>query len=285
VCLSCGLVRLDPRWREDRYRRFYQTEYRDLYNPSPEPKSRYAAQVARNPATSERARWIEAGARRYGRVSSPRVVEIGAGGGWNLARLPASWGRVGFDVDEEYLEIGTAEFGIDIRYGFVDEALEAVSEADLVLLSHVVEHFTRPEEMLANIARRMRRDALLLIEVPGLFRLHRTNLDVRSYLQNAHTFTYCRLTLQDACRRAGLEVLEVDEVARAVCRPAGRIPDRLESVRPGLSGTTIRYLRLCDQGFRWYRRLRALPLIGRAAAYLWKRTYFAWLGGTLPESS
>jgi SAM-dependent methyltransferase len=185
---------------------------------------------------------------------------------------------VGFDVDQEFLRIGTSVFGLEMRYGFVEEALEEVGRADLVVLSHVVEHFASPETLLAAIARRLRSNALVLIEVPGIFRLHRTNLDVRSYLQNAHTFTYCGFTLRDVCVRAGLEVLEVDEIARVVCRPTSRPPVTQAPVRPELAARIIRYLRLCDQGFRWYQRLLRLPFFGRASARVWKWTYFASLG-------
>jgi SAM-dependent methyltransferase len=185
---------------------------------------------------------------------------------------------VGYDVDAEYLEIGRASFGVEMRRGLVEDSLGAVSSADIVLLSHVVEHFPSPEAALGRIAHGLRPGALLLIEVPGLFRLHRSNLDPRSYLQNAHTFTYCAATLQDACRRAGLDVLEIDQFTRAVCRTGCPAPQQAGDLRAGLAERIIRYLRLCDSGYRYYARLRRLPVVGRHAAALWKRTYFAVLG-------
>jgi SAM-dependent methyltransferase len=278
ICLACGLIRLSPRWREARYERFYRFEYRSLYNPSLLSKTEYAREIAQNAVTSERGRWIEGAALRYRLPATPRLVELGAGAGWNLSRLPASWERVGYDVDDEYLEIGKGSFGVEMRKGLVEDSLPAVSRADIVLLSHVVEHFHDPERVLATLAGRLHPGALLLIEVPGLFRLHRTNLDVRSYLQNAHTFTYCARTLQDACRRAGLDVLEIDQSARAVCRPGSPGAQQAHAFRAGLAQRTIRYLRLCDSGYRQYAWLRRIPWMGRYAAALWKRTYFEVLG-------
>jgi SAM-dependent methyltransferase len=278
ICLACGLIRLSPRWREERYDRFYQSEYRSLYNPSLSSKADYAREIAGNPATVERAQWIERAALRHGLPARPRLVELGAGAGWNLARLPTGWSGVGYDVDAEYLEIGRASFGVEMRRGLVEDSLEAVRSADIVLLSHVVEHFPSPEAALERIAHELRPGALLLIEVPGLFRLHRSNLDPRSYLQNAHTFTYCASTLRDTCQRAGLEVVEVDQVARAVCRAGTPAPTPPDKPSPDLVGRTVRYLRLCDAGYRRYQRLRRLPVAGRHAAALWKRTYFAALG-------
>jgi SAM-dependent methyltransferase len=283
ICLGCGLIRLTPRWREGRYRDFYESEYRALYNRSLSPKATYAGEVAADPSTGERAAWIEQEARHQGIPANPRLVEIGAGAGWNLARLPSGWTRIGYDVDGEFLEIGRGSFRLDLRHGFVDEALVEIAAADLVLLSHVVEHFSHPSVALERIGRRLRPGALLLIEVPGLFRIHRTNLDVRSYLQNAHTFTYCAATLGDDCRRAGLQVLGLDETARAVCRAGGGGGGNV-GVRKGLPERIIRYLQLCDSGYRRYDRLRRLPGIGWAAAALWKRTYFASLGLLIPPA-
>jgi SAM-dependent methyltransferase len=281
VCLGCGLIRLTPRWREDRYRRFYESEYRTLYNRSLSPKAKYAGEIAAAPSTGERAAWIEQEARHQGIPANPRVVEIGAGAGWNLARLPSGWTRIGYDVDGEFLDIGRGSFRLDLRHGFVEEALAEVAAADLVLLSHVVEHLSHPSGVLETIRGRLRQGALLLIEVPGVFRIHRTNLDVRSYLQNAHTFTYCAATLGDSCRRAGLEVLGLNETARAVCRRGGKREGSFR-VREGLPQRIIRYLKLCDSGYRGYDRLRRLPGVGGAAAALWKRTYYASLGLLIP---
>jgi SAM-dependent methyltransferase len=278
ICEACGLVRLSPRWREERYRRFYITEYRSLYNPSTLPKLEYARAIAAAPATRERVEWVTTVWRQRSGKGSARIVEIGAGGGWNLAGLPRDWERIGYDLDDAYLAVGREAFGLDMRRGLALDALPELANADIVLLSHVVEHLADPSETLRAIGKAMRSDGLALIEVPGIFRIHRTNLDPRSYLQNAHTFTFCAPTLRDVCERAGLEVLEVDETARATCRPPLErlIPEPTR--HPGLAERIVRYLGLCDFGFRQYQRLRSLPLVGRLLAYGWRRTWFAWVG-------
>jgi SAM-dependent methyltransferase len=280
--MVCGLIRLSPRWREDRYRRFYETEYRSLYNPYTIPKREYAREVASSPAVAERCRWVVSTRARYSRPGPVSVVEIGAGGGWNLAGLPRTWARIGYDVDEEYLAIAGSEFGLTVRRGFVEEALDQVSSADLVLLSHVVEHFTHPEAALRAIAERMRPGALLLIEVPGIFRIHRTNLDPLTYLQNAHPYTFCASTLRQVCGRAGLAVIEIEEEVRAVCQVEGPTGGIREPGSPGLAPRIIRYLRLCDMGNRQYRRLRRVPGAGTYLGYAWRLTYFAGLGALAP---
>jgi SAM-dependent methyltransferase len=278
VCGTCGLVRLSPRWCEDRYLRFYATEYRSLYNPSSLPKLEYARGIAAAPVTRERAAWVTAAWGQRSGTGLARIVEIGAGGGWNLACLPRDWNRIGYDLDDAYLAVGRQAFGLDMRQGLAQDALSQLAAADIVLLSHVVEHLPDPSETLRAIGEAMRPDALALIEVPGIFRVHRTNLDPRSYLQNAHTFTFCAATLSDACGRAGLEVLEVDEAVRAICRPGVARSVAAPFVHPGLAEQIIRYLRRCDFGYRQYRRLAQVPVLGRFLAYGWKWTYFAMVG-------
>lgn len=181
-------------------------------------------------------------------------------------------------MDSEYLAIAESEFGLRLRRGFVEEALDQVVAADLILLSHVVEHFTDPEAVLRTLSRRMRPGALLLIEVPGIFRLHRTNLDPRTYLQNAHPYTFCAATLRQVCQRAGLAVIEIDEEVRAVCRTAAAARANLDPPSPELARRIIRYLRLCDLGNREYRRLRGVRGAGRYLARAWRLTYFKALG-------
>jgi SAM-dependent methyltransferase len=278
MCQSCGLVRLSPRWREDRYLRFYAAEYRALYNPSSLPRLEYARGVALSPATRERVAWVAAVWRRRSRKGPARIVEIGAGGGWNLAGLPRDWHRIGYDLDDANLAVGREAFGLDMRPGVTRDALPELANADLVLLSHVVEHLPDPSGTLRAIGAAMRPDALALVEVPGIFRIHRTSLDPRSYLQNAHTFTFCATTLRDACRRAGLEVLEADETVRATCRPGGERSLLEPRAHPGLAERIIRYLRRCDVGYGRYRQLRAVPVLGRWLAYGWRRTWFTGVG-------
>jgi 2-polyprenyl-3-methyl-5-hydroxy-6-metoxy-1,4-benzoquinol methylase len=278
ICQACGLIRLSPRWREDRYRRFYENEYRRLYQRSTTAKLEYARELAGSRPLADRAGWVVQAQARHSSSTAVSILEIGAGGGWNLAGLPPEWNKVGYDVDEEYLEVGRAEFGLTMQRGLVDEALDQVARADVVLLSHVVEHLSDPEGTLAALARRMRPEALLLLEVPGIFRIHRSNLDPLSYLQNAHTYTFCATTLHQACIRSGLEVVEIDEFTRAVCRVATGAEQRVALGSAGLAQRILRYLRRCDFGYRQYRRLARAPVVGRYLAYGWKMTYFAALG-------
>jgi hypothetical protein len=200
-------------------------------------------------------------------------VEIGAGGGWNLAGLPKSWRRIGYDADETYLDAGRRLFEVDLRNGFLGEARKDIGDADAVLLSHVVEHLSDPVAALRDLASALPAQSLMLIEVPGVFRIHSTARDPMVYMQNAHLYTFCAQTLARTCESAGLEVLSVDEWCRLVARRAegGRTPVRAPD--PHLAARVLAYLRRCERAHRFTERVRSVPLIGgnagRVAAKAW----------------
>lgn len=143
--------------------------------------------LASGPGALHVAAFVRHAWRDFGRNHAPVVMEMGAGGGWNLAALPADWTRVGYDTDLRYLVAGREAFGIDMRNGFIDDVLPDLGTADVVLLSHVLEHISDPVGTLQRIAGAARPDALILIEVPGIFRLHKRGMDPMRYWQNAHS--------------------------------------------------------------------------------------------------
>ena len=113
--------------------------------------------------------------------------------------------------------------------------------------------------------------SLVLIEVPGIFRLHKTALDPMRYWQNAHTFTFCAQTLLATCRRAGYEPLQVDESIHLVLQ--GRSAAALGTVRtdPKLAVSIERYLRYCELSHRLATSCAAVPFIGALAGRVVRR--------------
>lgn len=271
LCDWCGLMRATPRWTPERYKRFYDDDYRDLYSPATHGLllAEHVRTLASGPGALHVAAFVRHAWRDFGRNDAPVVMEMGAGGGWNLAALPADWTRVGYDTDPRYLVAGREAFGIDMRNGFIDDVLPDLGTADVVLLSHVLEHISDPMGTLQRIAGAARPDALILIEVPGIFRLHKTGMDPMRYWQNAHTYTFCARTLADTCRRAGFEPLRIDEHIQMVFRPDTRAAGAvLEDSR--LADEILAYLNVCDRLARMERGMPSGALGSRVRA-AWMR--------------
>ncbi|MEM9544002.1 MAG: class I SAM-dependent methyltransferase [Cyanobacteria bacterium P01_E01_bin.42] len=290
ICTNCGLLRVSPRWKAQHYKTFYENHYRELYNPITGSKEETIARMATQESRKKIAAWVVESVARFGvRSSSIKIVEIGAGGGWNLANLSSQWERVGYDVDEEFLAIGRKLFNISLKLGWLEEALVDVSDADIILFSHVVEHFLKPHQALSKITRVAKPSALVLIEVPGIFRIHRTNLDPMSYMQNAHVYTFCSVTLKDVCEGSGLKVLSIDETVRSVCKKANvseekkQVPSLIS--HPQLYQHILRYLKMCEWGTRISLKLAQILGQNSLILRLWKKSYFPLLQFLVPKLS
>lgn len=274
LCPSCGLLRVTPRWTADRYARFYQDDYRNLYSPlSGSSETDTLLRLAKGPGASLVSEFVEKAWDRFGNPAQkqPVIVEIGAGGGWNLSRLSQRWVKIGYDYDERFLQLGREAFGIDMRLGFLAEALPAIAQADCVLLSHVLEHVPDPVATLTQLRAAVGRETLILVEVPGIFRLHKTSLDPMRYWQNAHTYTFCARTAVATCRRAGLEPLSVDEWIRLVLRSSA-VTANTTQADATLAPSIERYLRYCEASYRLSKGVEAWPLIGPPLSLVIRRS-------------
>lgn len=269
LCDQCGLMRASPRWTVERYSRFYADDYRDLYSPKPTGETivDHTISLSEGPGARHVATFVERTWSDFGHNRSPVIMEMGAGGGWNLARLPKDWTRIGFDTDERYLEAGRTAFGVDMQNGFVDDVLPELNRADMVLLSHVVEHISDPVEMIRRIADATRPDTLILIEVPGIFRLHKAGMDPMRYWQNAHTYTFSARTLADTCRRAGFEPLRIDEHIQMVFSPGSGVQRPLIDDSE-LADDVLVYMKACEWRARTIQYLQRIPLLNRTKAQL-----------------
>lgn len=281
LCPQCGLLRVNPRWTESRYARFYEAQYRPLYNPVGQSVEDHVRLCHSADWTQQIGAWVMDAYHRFGTGrATPKIVEIGAGGGWNLGTLPAAWQRIGYDVDNAFLAAGRHVFGVEMKHGFDREARADLDNADMVLLSHVVEHFLDPVPTVAALTAALPPTALMLIEVPGIFRLHRTRRDPMVYWQNAHIYTFCAETLQALCEAAGLEVLQLDETCRVVCRRAVA-PSPARRHGRLLKARILAYLALCQWGITVFRKPR------RKAKSLFSRlesTYFRAVGWLVPPA-
>lgn len=239
LCMRCGLARITPRMSARDYGTFYSGPYRRLYRKREGGPAEMVAAGVSGTRGEELRRHLE----RHLDVASMRVVEIGAGGGWNLARLREAGARavVGWDFDEEFLAAGRAH-GLDLRAGGTSEAAAAATREgrfDLLVLSHVVEHMLDPVAELRTARDLLAPGGVVYVEVPGLFEAPREKRDPMYVLQLAHVRQFCLATLEATMREAG-----------------------------------YRPLRAAPRGARWWRRMLRGP--GRGAVWGDERVRSLW---------
>jgi len=196
ICRRCGLIQSMPRMTEAATASFYASDtYRILYGPE---------LLEMTPAIFDAK--AASFAPRYDFISKvigrePRsVLEIGCGGGWNLwpyheLGVPS----VGYDLGPTLVAYGRSR-GLDLREGGIGSI--DVAPTELIILSHVIEHFLDPVTDVARIASHLRDDGMAYIEVPN------AEAFCVGGLQNAHNFYFSPRTLRAYLAAAGLTVIE-----------------------------------------------------------------------------
>jgi SAM-dependent methyltransferase len=263
LCRSCGLCRTDPRLATKDLPSFYNEIYHGLHQGIAEPDpSSVLFRIGQGEVIH-----------RYLHGLLPdgdlRVAEIGCGTGNVLREFQAAaTGRAvtvaGCEYAEAFVTVGR-EAGTDVRLGG-PEALQASAPFDVVVMSHVAEHFPDPVEALTGIAELGHRDTLYYVEVPGMMTIHRKpeyGYRFDRYLTLAHTFHFTLATLAATMARAGFEMVRGDEEVRSVFKAGTR---GVPAANPDTASHVLDYLKWLDRSWRMRAvrvRHEARPVVGR----------------------
>ncbi len=153
-----------------------------------------------------RVRWTRA------RVRGARLLEVGAGTGFFLARAVADgFDAIGVEPSDLSASFARTRLGVDVRTGYLDTADLPEREFDAVCMWHVLEHAADPVGLLRDVRARLRPGGRLVIEVPNIesvgARLRRgswAHLD-----PGAHVCHFAPGSLTAALERAGFAVVEL----------------------------------------------------------------------------
>jgi SAM-dependent methyltransferase len=246
ICRNCGLVQLRPRMTDDALKWFYASDhYRALYNPEvlELTEARFKAMLPR-----ARAAFLDS-ALAGRKVGS--VLEVGCAAGQNLYGFFKSGKQVvGYDLGPKGLAFGRS-LGMDLRHGSYAD-IEG-GPYDLIILSHVLEHFNDPPAALKAIASHLSADGRFYIEVPD------NDEFCLGALQNAHVFYFSEPTLRATLARCGLEPVAVNR-----CKPHIGLLCRLSAQiqAPDLGGEYDRMSALIRRHDRRQRLKEALERLG-----------------------
>jgi SAM-dependent methyltransferase len=241
VCYVCGLVFTVNQMTEKSIEIFYSEYYRKIYDV--DVKKDWKNIDNRYSANGRISKFVK---------QSDVVVEIGAGGGWNLFRYKtAGIEHYGFDFDDEYIDYGKKKYGISLYRGGIDKAKELGIKADYVILSHIVEHLNNPVDYLMDLKKILKPLARVVITVPCLnYMLTRgARYDFLGYLQNAHSYSFDEYTLRYLGMKANYKI---------VCGLGGYIMIQNTNKKNDLfckfekkqkirGPKIIRYLKICEQ--------------------------------------
>lgn len=258
LCKGCGLIYSTNPFDAASTVGFYRDHYRALYTKSEDRRAAVTSMFAKTLASADKAKRL---ADHLGLVPGrDRIVEIGAGAGWNLAPYAAAgFQTIGLDYDAELAELGGAR-GIEmIDLGDRTPADVIREPVSMIILQEVLEHTIDPFETLCEINDLLTPNGVLYLTVPSFEELPfgAANGRLLGLLQNAHNFLFDQWTLTAYLRQAGFEPLIVRSELRVVARKIGA-PKRAPTPIPGNFTRAARRLWWSERVLQYYWRGLAL---------------------------
>lgn len=217
ICRECGLIQATPRMTEETVGTFYNTEYRELYTGDNWQEELFESQYENAEALHQFLSNTVEELPTHG-----TVLDVGCGVGGMLEYFEdQGWDAVGCDLDSRAVEFGR-ERGIRL-FECSPAGLSLDETPDVVVLSHVVEHFSNPVESLTAVRELCGEDTIVYVEVPGVKQLspfrQYYHSDFLQQLQNAHTYYFTSRTLRNLELLAGFDRTYGDEWCRSVLLP------------------------------------------------------------------
>lgn len=207
LCLSCGVLRVSPRWNDNIYFEIYNKFFWKLQS------GQESISYERFLLSVERSKQFADYILKNISFEGKRVIEIGCSYGAGLERLKDKGASlVGYDWDQNILSVGRKYTRLDLRYGGVDSALNDYSgRADIVILRHVFEHVLDPITEGTKLKKLLSDGGKLYIEVPGVLNPYEWQPDPFGFFNVFHTFSYSLNTLIPVMNQCGFELISGDE--------------------------------------------------------------------------
>ncbi len=214
ICKNCGLIRANPRMNKAAYEKFYANEYRAAYGASEQPIDELFKSQQKHHRI--KCRYISEN------ITLPHravIFDIGCDFGTMLQQFANQGHEVyGCDYGIEHLDYGRRKTGIEdlILGGY--EVLESIEKkADLIILSHVIEHFLELESTLRRIRKLLKPAGICYVAVPGTYKIENSFLknDIIGLLQNAHIYQFSLNSLRYVMECCGFSFIKSTEEIEA----------------------------------------------------------------------
>ncbi len=193
LCLGCGLVAHRPMPDERQIAAYYRQQYRRDYHGEQRPSPRRIMRAWNNAQriADRVSPWLEPGG---------RVFEVGAGIGCTVKSLAERGFQArGIEPNEQFNAYTRQVLHADVENCNLFD-FPAQGDQQMVLLVHVIEHFTSPVRALMRIRELLEDDGLLYIECPNLTAPFATFSRLFHF---AHTYNFSPATLRLLAARCG----------------------------------------------------------------------------------
>lgn len=164
ICRKCGFVYMYPLPSKEELDTYYEDSYWEKHH-----NSTGLVDKALDQSFDNRSKAIFEWCKPFIKDESTRVLEIGAGYGHNLAYIKHQSNCIieGIEPSREGANNAEKSYGIKTFNGFLED-FESEKKYDIIILSHVFEHFFNPTEALFIIRKLINEEGVLFIEVPNI---------------------------------------------------------------------------------------------------------------------
>ena len=222
LCRTCGLMITSPRLKQESLPYYYSKYYHPLIYGKESLVERKSLFVAGQ------------GNKIFNKINKflpvenrLDILEIGSGTGSVLLEFKQEAFANGIHVDEmgtEYSDecvVLCQDKGLNVVSKSLEDITKEKKLYDVVILSHVFEHFIDLIQELKNVRGILKEDGVVYIEVPGILTLHKNthyNASFIKYLIHAHMYNFSLDSLHSLCARNGFTMLDGNEQVEAVFR-------------------------------------------------------------------
>ncbi len=257
LCLGCGLVAHHPMPDEQQMAAYYQRQYRQDYHGESTPSPRRVMRAWHNGQriADQLSASLQAG---------DRVFEVGAGIGCTVKSMAErGFQASGIEPNEQFNHYTRKVLHADVENCNLFD-YPTRGDQDMVLLIHVIEHFTSPVRALLTIRELLKDDGLLYMECPNIAAPFAT---FGRLFHFAHTYNFSPNTLKLLALRCGFawqasftddEHPDIRMLFRKVAAPETVTPDATEAERVRQAIHRYNWLSYHARPVYWQRRLRKL---------------------------
>ena len=215
ICRDCGLVITSPRISQESLPYYYDKYYHPL---------NYGKEHLEN----QNALFADGQGKKIFTILKDflpnkeriTILEIGAGTGNVLFEFKEEAKRENILVEELGTEYSQdcidkcKEKSINSIFGNIQTVLELNKKFDVIILSHVFEHFIDLNKELEDLKKLMTDETLLYIEVPGILVNHKKSyydFSFLGYLVHAHMYNFTLNSLNKVMELNGLNYIQINE--------------------------------------------------------------------------
>ena len=213
ICKECGLIRAKEYFSNDNINDFYKNHYRKIWDDieNSTPEYLYNQQIIN---FEERFEIIK----NFGKINftnQTKILDLGGGTGGSLEIFKPSKELYLADYHDPYLNFARNK-DINVIKGGLKEIKFS---PDLIILSHVVEHWSDFEYEINELIRIQKKNITInYIEFPGIdsLKLGRRSGDLLGDIQIPHIYYFTSYVFENLMSRYGFKKIYIDSKCRSL---------------------------------------------------------------------